>query len=153
MLQFQFIWIVFVYLQKFILWSLLFGKFIIPWKISWTTVKSWVDENKLSKIDINLSSDLYRIKYFSCIKQFRCINGVAPLYILILLSQSILSCVKQHNVHVHLTLSIMIVGVFSSCFMWSLCLLSLKSLVLYRLWHNVSNRNIRLLLPRMYMYN
>lgn len=38
-------------------------------------------------------------------------------------------------------LSIMIVGYFSSCFfLWSLCPLGLKSVVLYRLWHSVSSR-------------
>lgn len=64
--------------KKSILWSFLYilERVLFHGKIACYLMY----ENKLSKIDINFSSDLYRIKYFSCIKQFSCINGITSLY-------------------------------------------------------------------------
>lgn len=92
------------------------------------------------KIDINFSSDLYRIKYFSCIKQFSCINGITSLYNLPCYCNAV-SPLWNSTVCMFMWLKHNDCGLFFLLFfLWSLCPLGLKSVVLYRLWHSVSSR-------------
>lgn len=118
--------------KKSILWSFLYilERVLFHGKIACTKIVGiWCMKINSQK---NFSSDLYRILFM----HMALLHYIIYLVIAIqpLLCETA-QCACSYD------LSIIIVGYFSSCFfLWSLCPLGLKSVVLYRLWHSVSSR-------------